>query len=87
MRFGQGYPRKENQDRIGSRTDIWITGYLRQNFSRFFEDSLKLHNRCRIHMDRPAKAPAVTKNALATDSPVNTSRIDDKDRPINAAYK
>ena len=56
VRFGQGYPRKENEDRIGSRTDIWITGYLRQNFSRFFKDSLKLHNRCRIHMDRPAKA-------------------------------
>ena len=56
VRFGQGYPRKENLVRIGSRTDIWITGYLRQNFSRFFEDSLKLHNRCRIHMDRPAKA-------------------------------
>ena len=24
VRFGQGYPREHNKDRIGSRTDIWL---------------------------------------------------------------
>ena len=37
VRFGQGIPNKDNEDKIGSRTDIWVTGYLRANFQRFFK--------------------------------------------------
>lgn len=56
VRFGQGFPRKENEDRIGNRTDIWVTGYLRQNYHRKFPGALALHNRSRIHLNRPPKA-------------------------------
>ena len=56
VRFGQGIPNRENKDRIGNRTDIWITGYLRMNFHKLVKDSFVLFNRCRIHMDKKAKA-------------------------------
>ena len=37
VRFGQGIPNNENKDKIGSRTDIWVTGYLRANFQNFLK--------------------------------------------------
>ena len=37
VRFGQGIPNEDNKDKIGSRTDIWVTGYLRANFQRFLK--------------------------------------------------
>ena len=57
MRFGQGIPNYENEDRIGNRTDIWVTGYLRANYHRFFKDCLVLFNRCRIHLDKKIEKP------------------------------
>ena len=56
VRFGQGIPNRENKDRIGNRTDIWITGYLRMNFHKLVKDSFVLFNRCRIHLDLPANS-------------------------------
>ena len=59
VRFGQGIPNYENEDRIGNRTDIWVTGYLRANYHRFFKDCLVLFNRCRIHLDKKIDKPKV----------------------------
>ena len=39
VRFGQGIPNRENKDRIGNRTDIWITGYLRMNFHKLVKET------------------------------------------------
>ena len=55
VRFGAGIPTPENEASIGKRTDIWVTGFLRQNYARFFTESLILHNRCRIHMSKPPR--------------------------------
>ena len=44
VRFGQGIPNNENKDRIGSRTDIWVTGYLRANYYKLVKDSFVLFN-------------------------------------------
>ena len=30
VRFGKGIPTDENFEQIGKKTDIWITGFLRQ---------------------------------------------------------
>ena len=52
VRFGNGIPTVENWDSIGTRTDIWVTGFLRYNKRRFFPKNIPvLFNRSRIHLD------------------------------------
>jgi len=52
VRFGKGVPELKNYEHIGSRTDIWITGWLRMNFYDAFKDAYPLFNRSRIHLDK-----------------------------------
>jgi len=49
VRFGRGAP-YDYKTSLGSRTDIWVTGYLRVNARHFF-DCVTLFNRSRIHMN------------------------------------
>ena len=51
VRFGRGAP-YDYKTSLGSRTDIWVTGYLRVNARHFF-DCVTLFNRSRIHMNVP----------------------------------
>jgi hypothetical protein len=52
VRFGNGIPTVENWDSIGTRTDIWVTGFLRYNKRRFFPKNIPvLFNRSRVHLD------------------------------------
>ena len=53
VRFGRGMP-YDYPSSLGSRTDIWVTGFLRMNCAKFF-NCVNLLNRSRIHMDRPPK--------------------------------
>ena len=52
VRFGRGAP-YDYTTSLGSRTDIWVTGFLRVNARKFF-NCLTLFNRSRIHMDKPS---------------------------------
>ena len=52
VRFGRGAP-YDYTSSLGSRTDIWVTGFLRVNARKFF-DCLTLFNRSRIHMNKPS---------------------------------
>ena len=52
VRFGKGMPEQTNYEQIGSRTDIWITGWLRMNFYPAFKHAYPLFNRCRINLDK-----------------------------------
>ena len=52
VRFGKGIPTNENFVSIGKKTDVWITGFLRQKYWKHFKDAKVLFNRCRIHMDK-----------------------------------
>ena len=51
VRFGRGAP-YDYKTSLGSRTDIWVTGYLRVNARHFF-NCITLFNRSRIHMNVP----------------------------------
>ena len=51
VRFGRGIPTKENEQAIGSRTDIWVSGFLRKNSRPNFPKAIPLINRCRIDLD------------------------------------
>lgn len=54
VRFGRGAPVPEFYKAIGSRTDIWVTGFLRaSSFRSFPEDVFILFNRGRVHMNLP----------------------------------
>ena len=53
VRFGRGMP-YDYPSSLGSRTDIWVTGFLRMNCAKFF-NCVNLLNRSRIHMDEPPK--------------------------------
>ena len=59
VRFGRGVPDSSNKQAIGQYTDIWVTGWLRMKNHIFFEKSLKLFNRCRIHLDKKPKEPDI----------------------------
>ena len=52
VRFGRGAP-YDYTSSLGSRTDIWVTGFLRVNARKFF-DCLTLFSRSRIHMNKPS---------------------------------
>jgi hypothetical protein len=52
VRFGKGVPDNFNNQHIGKRTDIWITGWLRMNFYKAFKNVHPLFNRCRINLDK-----------------------------------
>jgi len=52
VRFGRGVPRPDMVKAIGKRTDIWVTGLLRQKYSKFFPKAFKLFNRNRIYIDK-----------------------------------
>ena len=51
VRFGRGMP-YDYPSSLGSRTDIWVTGFLRVNCRDFF-NCVTLFNRSRIHMNKP----------------------------------
>ena len=53
VRFGRGVPTPDKVQAIGKRTDIWITGLLRQKWEKFFPKAFKLFNRNRIYIDKP----------------------------------
>jgi len=53
VRFGKGIPTNENFVSIGKKTDMWVTGFLRQQYYKKFKNVKVLFNRCRIHMDIP----------------------------------
>ena len=53
VRFGRGVPTPDLVQAIGSRTDIWGTGLLRQKWAKFFPKAFKLFNRNRIYIDKP----------------------------------
>ena len=59
VRFGRGVPDSSNKQAIGQYTDIWVTGWLRMKNHIFFEKTLKLFNRCRIHLDTKPKEPDI----------------------------
>ena len=52
VRFGKGVPDITNSEHVGTRTDIWITGWLRMNFYPAFKNAYPLFNRCRINLDK-----------------------------------
>ena len=52
VRFGRGVPTPDLVQAIGRRTDIWVTGLLRQNYAKFFPKAFKLFNRNRIYIDK-----------------------------------
>ena len=52
VRFGRGVPRPDMVKAIGKRTDIWVTGLLRQKYAKFFPKAFKLFNRNRIYIDK-----------------------------------
>jgi hypothetical protein len=60
VRFGKGIPTDENFEQIGKKTDIWITGFLRQRHYHRFENAKILFNRCRIHMNTEPSTPKFT---------------------------
>ena len=60
VRFGKGIPTDENFEQIGKKTNIWITGFLRQRHYHKFENVKILFNRCRIHMDTEPSTPKFT---------------------------
>ena len=51
VRFGRGMPNLENKNSIGSRTDIWVSGFLRKACRKNFPNAIPLINRCRIDLD------------------------------------
>ena len=51
VRFGKGYPTEDKWESIGSRTDIWISGFLRSKHQVYYPDSIKLLNRARVDLD------------------------------------
>ena len=57
VRFGKGIPTDENFEQIGKKTDVWITGFLRQKHYTRFKNVKILFNRCRIHMNIEPKSP------------------------------
>ena len=52
VRFGRGVPQPDMVKAIGKRTDIWVTGLLRQKYAKFFPKAFKLFNRNRIYIDK-----------------------------------
>ena len=52
VRFGRGVPTPDMVQAIGKRTDIWVTGLLRQKYSKYFPKAFKLFNRNRIYIDK-----------------------------------
>ncbi|MDB3990014.1 glycosyltransferase family 29 protein [Pseudomonadales bacterium] len=51
VRFGQGVPRKDISKSVGSKTDFWVTGWLRKNYWHHFPNAEILFNRSRIHLN------------------------------------
>jgi hypothetical protein len=51
VRFGKGYPTEDKWESIGSRTDIWISGFLRSKHQVYYPNSIKLLNRARVDLD------------------------------------
>ena len=50
VRFGKGLPTEDKYESIGSRTDIWISGYLRSKHQVFYPNAVKLLNRARVDL-------------------------------------
>ena len=42
VRFGKGLPTEDKYKSIGSRTDIWVSGYLRSKHQVFYPHAIKL---------------------------------------------
>ena len=63
IRMGRGIPNpnglEDNTDAIGTRTDVWVTGFLRENMSKekhIKKIPIKLLNRTRMYMKSPREA-------------------------------
>ncbi len=53
IRMGRGLPTKDNSKAIGTRTDVWVTGFLREGWVKSVPDAEVLLNRCRMHLTTP----------------------------------
>jgi len=51
VRFGKGLPTEDKYKSIGSRTDIWVSGYLRSKHQIFYPHAIKLLNRARVDLN------------------------------------
>ena len=53
IRMGRGLPNEDNKRAIGMKTDVWVTGFLREDWSRQIPNAEVLLNRTRIHLTAP----------------------------------
>lgn len=66
VRLGKGFRTEEYIESLGTKTDVWCTGFLRANYHdhRLLKNAQILLNRNRMHLDSPREYDFGDKNII-----------------------